>query len=65
MNPQSIIYLIKLMLETGALSPVVAPATFEETFKEPEMKVGDYCENSFGLPIGTICVNNRVQPRLK
>jgi len=53
------------MLETGALSPVVAPATFEETFKEPEMKVGDYCENSFGLPIGTVCVNKKVQPRLK
>jgi hypothetical protein len=67
MNPQSLIYLIKLMLETGALSPVVAPATkiFEEKFEVSEKKVGDYCESGFGLPVGTYCHNNIVTPKFK
>ena len=62
--------LLKLLIDSGAGSPK-APTevkeekkTFEEIFGEPEKKVGDYCESSFGLPMGTVCVNNRVQPRL-
>jgi hypothetical protein len=50
----NIITLLQLLLDSGAVSP-----------KAPTKSVGDYCEGQFGLPPDTVCVNNRVQPRLK
>jgi len=60
-----LIPLLKLIIDSGAVSPIAPTDVTTKKFGEPEKKVGDYCENSFGLPIGTVCVNNRVQPRLK
>ena len=60
MNLGSLLVMLKLAMDSGF---TVSPKTNGPT--TPPKEIGDYCESSFGLPPGTICVNNRVQPRLK
>ena len=52
----NLITLLKLLVDSGAVSP-----------KAPTKSIGDFCEGSgdLGMPPDTICVNNRVQPKLK
>ena len=59
MNLGLIITLLKLFEESGLTKK--APPDFKTDTK----KVGDFCDSSFGLPPGTICVNNKIQPRLR
>ena len=51
--------MLKLAMDSGfTVSPKTEPTT-------PTKAIGDYCDSSVGLPPNTLCVNNRVQPRLK
>jgi len=57
MNLGSLLIMLKLAMDSGfTVSPKTEPTTSQ---------VGDYCESSVGLPPNTLCVNNRIQPRLK
>ena len=59
MNLGSLLIMLKLAMDSGfTVSPKTEPTT-------PTKAIGDYCESSFGLPPNSICVNNKVQPRLK
>ena len=55
------LFTLLIFFEESGLTPKKAPPDFKTDTK----KVGDYCESSFGLPPGTICVNNKIQPRLR
>jgi len=59
MDLGSLLVLLKL---AGDMEFTVSPKT---NGLPPPKAIGDYCESSVGLPPNTLCVNNRVQPRLK
>ena len=60
MNLGLMITLLKLFEESGLTAKKAPP-----DFKTDTKKVGDFCDSTFGLPPGTICVNNKIQPRLR
>jgi hypothetical protein len=60
MNLGSLLIMLKLAMDSGF---TVSPKTNGPT--TPTKAIGDYCDSSVGLPPNTLCVNNRVQPRLK
>ena len=61
MDLGSLIVLLKLAQDSGF---TVSPQT-EPTAPPKELAIGDNCpQDNTTLPLGTHCVNGRVQPRL-